>query len=100
MHSLKIPTAARPDRPESRATPESAQLKCAFEGWLPPYNGHVGRRSCCLVALHSRCVYDTDNSLTTGVDMDMLNPDLLLTLAAIPLQALYLQSESPQYLDC
>src|SRR6266853_2293353 len=45
------------------------------------------------VALHSRCVYDTHNSLTAGVDMDVLDRDLLLTFAAVPLQGFDLQCE-------
>jgi len=41
-------------------------------------------------------VYDTHNSLTAGVDIDVLDRDLLLTFAAVPLQGLDLQCESPQ----
>src|SRR5258708_4647934 len=34
---------ACPNRPKSRARAGLARLKHAFERWLPPYNGHVGK---------------------------------------------------------
>jgi len=40
-----------------------------------------------LLGVRSRCVYDTHNSLTAGVDIDVARPDLLLTFAAVPLRA-------------
>src|SRR5205085_12629926 len=48
----------------------------------------IGNFSHCIslvrfVGVHSLCVYDTHNSLTAGVDMDVLDRDLLLTFAAV-----------------
>ena len=54
----------------------------------------------CRRSLRFRCAYDTHNSLTASVDMDVLDRDLLLTFAAKPLQGLYLQCEGSQQLDC
>jgi hypothetical protein len=41
-------------------------------------------------------VHRTDNRLTAGVDVNMLDRDLLLTLATIPLQGFDLHRERPQ----
>ena len=49
-----------------------------------------------VLAIRSWWLYDTHNCLTAGVDMDVLDRDLLLTFAAVPLQGLYLQCEGPQ----
>jgi hypothetical protein len=46
--------------------------------------------------LYCRRVHGTYNGLTTGVDMYMLDCDLLLTLSAIALQGLELHREGSQ----
>ena len=48
------------------------------------------------LAIPFRRVRNSHYSLTAGVDMDVLDRDLLLTFAAVPLQGLYLQCEGPQ----
>ena len=39
------------------------------------------------LAIDFRRLHDTDDSLTAGVDVDMLDRDLLLTLAAVAMSA-------------
>jgi len=38
------------------------------------------------LAIHFRRVHDTDDSLTAGIDVDVLDRDLLLALAAVAIE--------------
>jgi hypothetical protein len=49
--------------------------------------------------LHCRRLHGTHKGLTTGIDVHVLDSDLLLPLTAIALQGLQLHRESSQELD-
>ena len=38
------------------------------------------------LAIHFRRLHDTDDSLTAGIDVDVLDRDLLLAFAAVPIE--------------
>ena len=49
--------------------------------------------------LQRRRVHGADDRLPTGMNMNMLDSDFLLALAAIPLESLDLHRERPEQLD-